>query len=63
MSGLRMICCCLVGIVAAPVVVLLSVCVVTLFLLVFCGAVAIHAATGVWLIDPKCFQACIPNRD
>ena len=63
MNVLKVICCAIVGIVAAPVVVLLSVCVLTLFLLVFGGAVAIHAATGVWLIEPKSFQACIPNRD
>jgi len=62
-SDLKIICCGIVGIVAAPVVVLFSVCVVVLFLVVFGGTVAIHAATGVWLIEPKCFQACMPNRD
>jgi len=62
-SGLKIICCAIVGIVAAPIGVLLSVCVLTLFFFVFCGAVAIHAATGVWLIDPKRFQAFIPNRE
>ena len=63
MSGLKIICCAAVGIVAAPVVVLLSVCVVACFLCVFCGTVAIYAATGVWLIEPKGFEMCIPNRE
>ena len=63
MSCLKIIGCGIVGIVAAPVAVLLSVCVVVLFLIVFCGTVAIHAATGVWVIDPKCFEMCIPCRD
>ena len=63
MIWLRIICCAAVGIVVAPAVVLFSVCLVSLFLLVFFGTVAIHAATGVWLIEPKCFQACIPNRE
>jgi succinate dehydrogenase hydrophobic anchor subunit len=62
-SSLKIICCAIVGIVAAPIVVLLSVCIVALFLLVFCGTVAIHAATGVWVIDPKGFEMFIPNRD
>jgi hypothetical protein len=62
-SVLKIICCAIVGIVAAPVVVLLSVCGITLFFFAFVGTVSIHAATGVWLIEPRSFQACIPNRD
>jgi len=63
MSWLRIICCAIVGIVAAPIFVLLSVCVITIFFFAFVGTVAMYMATGVWVIEPKSFQACIPSRD
>jgi hypothetical protein len=55
-----------VGLLTFPVYIAFAGCVILALpfvLLAAFGSHVVHGVTGVWLIDPKCFENLLPNRD